>query len=400
MRQSSAAKQIDPNQAVLRFRKLNSFGRAHESGSHLSPVHCVRPDNPIKFNQGPENTMQAFRDEFHSLFMRICQIGLQLCDRGMNNDADRVFEKLMFALKKYPGLSDDRKRGALQNMANFHTKMGNQDECEWILMMDAEVAGPYDTAVHQEDSCQRLANSMAVTCGTTNCDLREHWKTHFMVPGETSLAVHPIPRSAQHRNAGIASKLSANPNSSPPALFNQEGLHIAAIHGHEQTITSLLLAGAEVDATDIHHQTALFLAAKKGHEGSCAELLKFRANPNERNHHGNTILEVAAGAGHFSVVQQLVKAGAEVNAEIMCCTSSPLQAAIENPKAAFELVLYLIARGADVSTPRNDGTTAMDLAERRHPCLARILRQELQGQQNFFGQTQLFSFDRSHLDPF
>lgn len=110
-------------------------------------------------------------------------------------------------------------------------------------------------------------------------------------------------------------------------------------------------------------------------------------------------MEVAAGAGHFKVVQQLVNAGAEVNPEIICCTSSPLQAATENPKSPLEVALYLIERKGNVSIPLKDGKNAMDLAEGKSVFQAEFMRQkELRGPQGFFEQPQALSFDQSHLD--
>ena len=340
--------------------------------------------------------MKAIRDEFHSLFMSICQVGLQLHERGMNSEAGTVFLKLVLALRKYPGLGDDRKNGALWRIAHFFHDMGDQDEHEEVLTKAAET---HDASIHQKDPCELLVKSLIETSRRADRDLLKLWERVYMVDGEMSLAIPPIQRSAQHNNANVASRLlasSKNIEYSPPALFNQEGLHIAAIRGHREILTNFLQAGAQVDAPDIHNHTPLFFAAMKGHEECCAELIRYGAQVNSRNVNKNTILEVAAGAGHFGVVQQLVNAGAEVNPDLVCCTSSPLQAAIENRESPLEVTLYLLGKGGDVSVRRQDGKNAIDLAEERCAFWAGIIRQK--GPQGYFQPRQVYSFDQRDLD--
>ena len=362
-------------------------------------MYCRDQRNPIKFNKGPEDKMKAIKDGFHSLFMRTCQLGRQLHERGMDKDAAPIFKDLIIALERYPDLGYERKYNALWNIAEFHGVKGDQDEHEWVLTKATEA---HDPSLHQNDPCPLLAASFSKTSRRAADDLLKLWKEMFMVAGETSLAIPPIQRSAQHRNAGVASILSNRPNSiahSPPALFNQESLHIAASRGNEQNLKTFLRAGAQVDAPDIHNHTALFLAAAKGHEECCAELIKWDANVNCRDSHGTTILEVAARAGHIKVVQQLVEAKAEVNPDFVCCTSSPLQAAIENWKSPLEVALYLMGKDGNVSVRRKDGKNAIDLADDRCAFLAYILRQkELLGPQGLFEAPQTFSFDQRHLD--
>ena len=388
---------MDPNQAFPRLQNLNSLGSSYTFGSELPPVYCRNRDNPVKYNKRPEDKMKTIGDGFHLLFVEICQLGLQLHERGMDNEACRIFMDLMIALVRYPGLCDDRKYGALCEIATFYLDIGDQDIHEWVLTKAAEA---HDTLIDVKDPCPQLANSLTKTSRRAENDLRKLWEKQ-MAPVDTSLAIPPIQRSAQHRNAGVALALLAHPNSiahSRPALFNQEALHIAATRNNEQNLKILLCAGAQVDAPDIHNHTALSLAAAKGHERCCAELIDWGADVNGRNIHGTTILEVAAGAGHIKVVQQLVNAGAEVNPSFKCCTSSPLQAAIENPQSPLDVALYLMGKNGDVSIRRNDGKNAIDLAEKRCVFLAGIMRQKEQlGPQGFFDPPQAFSFDQRHL---
>ena len=379
------------------------MGRAYDFGSQLTPVCCRDQGNPIKYNKQPEDDMKVIRDEFHLLFTEICQLGFQLHKRSRDSDARLIFLKLMIALDiKSPGLVDGRKNVALLKMADFHRDTGDQDIHELILKKAAEAHGD---SMPQGDPCLPLVTSLTETSKRADHDLFKLWKKHYMVDEETSpasLAIPPIQRSTQHRNPGVVSRLLDRPNDiahSPPAMFNQEGLHIAATQGYEETLKNLLDAGAQVDALDLHKHTALFLAAAKGHKGCCSELIKRGANLNGRNIHGTTILEVAAGAGHINIVHQLVEAGAEVNPEVTCCTSTPLQAAVENLESPLEIALYLMSKNGDVSVPRTDGKNAIDLAEGRSEFLAHIMRQkEVFGPQGFFDAPQAFSFDQRHLD--
>ena len=362
-------------------------------------MRCCNQSNPVKYNKGPEDKMKAIKDRFHSLFMQTCQLGLQFHKQGMDNDAGPILKELITALERYPGLGYERKYNALWNIAEFYGAKGDHDEHEWVLTKATEA---HDPLLHPNDPYQLLAASFSETSRRAADDLLKLWEDVFMVAEEASLAIPPIQRSAQHRNAGVASILSDRPNRialSPPALFNLEGLHIAASRGYEQTLKTFLLAGAEVDAPDIHNHTALFLAAAKGYEKCCAELIRCRADVNCRDRHGTTILEVAARAGHIKVVQQLVAANAEINPDLVCCTSSPLQAAIANQRPHLDVALYLMGQGGNVSVRRADGKNAIDLADKNCPWLAGILRQkERWGPQDFLGPPQIFSFDQTQLD--
>ena len=357
------------------------MGKSYAFGSDLTPVHCRDWDSPDKYNKQAENNMKVISDAFHSLFIGVCQRGLQLQDQSMDIDAERVLMKLMMALKTYPGLNDGRKNGALRKIAQCFFDTGDQDEHERVLMMVTEADEiPFD----QEDPCLRLADSLIETSKRTHHDLLKHWNEHYIAAGEPSVAIPPIQRSAQHRNPGVALSLMRDrPHkiaNTPPALIERGALHIAATHGCEQNLKNLLDVGAYVDTLDLHKRTALFLAAAKGHEGCCAELINRGARVNVRDIHGTTILEAAAGAGHFQIVQRLVEAGADVNPDIVCCGSSPLQAAIENPGSPLEIALYLLGRKGDVSVRRKDGKNAIDLAAGRRGCaiLTEIMRQKEQ----------------------
>ena len=328
--------------------------------------------------------------------MRICRLGSRLDKLGKTSDAERIFLKLNGALQKYPELSDETKNAALWTMADFFRDIGDTDECLSVLTKIIET----HTSLHPRDPHKPLANLLIETSKRIDDYISKLWDRLYMVRGETSLALPPIQRSAQLRCKHLRSILQYFPNSialSPPALFNQEALHIAAAQGNEENLRALLEARAPVDAVDVHKHTALFLAALKGHDGCCALLIKHGADPNRRNFHGNTILEAAAGAGHIKVVKQLVGAKAKVNPVLMCCSSSPLQAAIENLESPDSIAIYLLGKKADVSIRRSDGKNAIELADIKCIVLASIMRQiQMQGPEGLFDRHQI-SFYRTDL---
>ena len=373
------------------------MGRSYDFVSNVPLVHCRDRDGPENYNKQIEDKRKAISDGFHSRFLEVCRQGFQLHKLGMEIDADRVFMKLMMALKTYRGLGDARKIGALRKIAQFFLDIGDQDEHERVLMMVIETD---DIPVDQEDPYLRLADSLIETSKMTYHDLLRHWDVNYIAAaGEPSVALPPIQRSAQHRNPGVLLRLMRDRAdkiaNTPPALIKTGALHIAATHGCEQNLTNLLNIGAEIDTRDLHNRTALFLAAAEGHEGCCAELISRGAGVNVRDIHGTTVLEAAAGAGHFRIVQRLVEAGANVNPEFVCCESSPLQAAIEDPGSPFEIAIYLLGQHGDVSFPRKDGKNAIDLAEERRGCaiLTEIMGQmQQQPSPSFFRQP--FSIDQ------
>ena len=380
-----------------RLGDLNSAGRSYQFISHLTPIYCRDPKKSKMYNKEPNDKSGAIRDDHHRRFMRICHLGFQLHERGNTSDAERVFLKLYGTLQQYPGLGDDSKTSALEKMAHFFRDIGDRDECEWVLRKIAET----HPSIRQKNPDKMLASSLVETSKRADDFLLKLWENHYMVSGETSLALPPIQRLAQLRCTNVGSILAHLPISverSPPALANLEAIHIAAAQGEEESLGAYLAAGAPVDAVDYHNHTALFLAAVKGHDGCCEQLIKHGAKPNGRNHHGTTILEAAAGAGHIDIVKRLVRAGAEVNPDLLCCcSSSPLQAAIENAKSPLELGMYLVDQNADVSVQRSDGKNAIDLADNKCTLLASYMRQiQMQGPQDLFNQGQI-SFYRTGL---
>ena len=105
----------------------------------------------------------------------------------------------------------------------------------------------------------------------------------------------------------------------------KDGLTCAAWYGDEQTVGTLILAGANVNGTDEAGQTALYLAASSCHDEVVRRLLRENANVEICNVTGATALRTAlmlmndkSSRSHqpraFRIVRMLIQAGANVNA--------------------------------------------------------------------------------------
>ena len=80
------------------------------------------------------------------------------------------------------------------------------------------------------------------------------------------------------------------------------------------TVKALIVAGADVNASDHEGATPLMAAAFAGHAEVVRSLLHKGANVNAVDKDGHTALMCAAVAGHVKVVEVLLDAGADVNA--------------------------------------------------------------------------------------
>lgn len=91
-------------------------------------------------------------------------------------------------------------------------------------------------------------------------------------------------------------------------------LMIAAAEGHSETVSALIRAGANVNATNALGRTALMFASSKGFAGIVKDLLIHRADPNivPVDDTGWTALIAAARTGRIDVIKALLDHGADV----------------------------------------------------------------------------------------
>ena len=119
------------------------------------------------------------------------------------------------------------------------------------------------------------------------------------------------------------------------------------------TIAAVLVVGCG-PSVDIHQ------AAKDGNIEAIKQHLDAGTDVNEKSEpNGFTSLHIAAGNGHKEIVVLLIANGAEVNAKIYG-GKTPLDLAIFRNHP--ELAELLIAKGADLNAKDNNGRTPLDFA--------------------------------------
>ena len=327
-------------------------------------LHCGSP-GIWKFDEH-RDIASKLREEYHTLFIKIVNMILDIGKQGNQETAISLMWKLWLALQRYRELCDSQKRGALLDMAEFFKKNGDGDEYQDVLRMIADIDDPYAPDPNP-DPCHLLATSFLEN---DNGVLRKVWQKHFAKSSLPSdLVLKPLQCAAQHGNPKVADSILSRQSGydKEPAIFKLEGLHVAALYGNVDTLSTLIenVEGRIVDARTVQNQTPLFLAAANGQEGCCRLLLEHKADFTLRDKHGHTVLEVAARTGNLNIVRMLVDAGADLGAPFYYgCGSTPLQAAIES--GSQELVQYFLDQGVDVSPQRAyDNETAMSLAQAR-----------------------------------
>lgn len=101
----------------------------------------------------------------------------------------------------------------------------------------------------------------------------------------------------------------ADVNSREP-ITGDTALMLAADTGDVETLTALIIAGADVHCRNLEGQNALMLAAKNGKTAAVLILLGAGADINAMALDSNTALRFAAMAGHVDTVQMLLARGA------------------------------------------------------------------------------------------
>lgn len=174
----------------------------------------------------------------------------------------------------------------------------------------------------------------------------------------------------------------------PGSLFD------AAEQGHAREVLLLLQAGVSPNVRDRREWTPLMVAAFEGSEEAALMLLEFGADIHAENRRGYGPLHWAAFNGYDRVVSVLLDRGANVNALSLRRWSPLLQAAAKGHEETVRLllehggdpnletdegwtplhkaisnghqavVLRLLEKGANLLAAHQDGTTALDLAQR------------------------------------
>ncbi|KAL5572756.1 hypothetical protein UlMin_022353 [Ulmus minor] len=134
-------------------------------------------------------------------------------------------------------------------------------------------------------------------------------------------------------------------------------LCFAALRGDDLLLHQLLKRGLDPNESDNVGRTALHTAASKGSENCVLLLLDHGADPNCRDSEGNVPLWEAIQGGHDSISRILMDNGAVLekgDVGLFACT-----AAEQNN---LGLLMEIVRRGGDVTTPKLNGTTALHMA--------------------------------------
>ena len=105
--------------------------------------------------------------------------------------------------------------------------------------------------------------------------------------------------------------------------------------------------------------TKLFEAIRKGDAKEVKRLLEKGANPRATQANDWPAIVVAAGES-LEIVKLLLARGANINARQSDQGWTPLTQAVSSHQT--DVVLYLLAHGADPSLPMNDGATPLHMA--------------------------------------
>lgn len=183
--------------------------------------------------------------------------------------------------------------------------------------------------------------------------------------------------------------------------FGETPLHYAAERGNVAVTQLLLDAGANVHAQSKSARTALFGAVLNGHAGLTRLLLSHGASKDFGAKGHNNMLHTGVGSGNEDVVAQLLAHGIKLDARDDFGETALMKAAYtgvsdeeaaaiagllldagapvneqskEDRRTALHLAAFfnkplfarmLLQRGADVSWRDADGSTALDIAEKR-----------------------------------
>ena len=164
-------------------------------------------------------------------------------------------------------------------------------------------------------------------------------------------------------NAGrpemVAALLHHGADVSAMSKSGASALHAAAQNGSVSVISILIKAGSDKDSIGPLGRTPLFIAAESGNLDAVKELLELGANASIRDPNEWTPAHVAASNGHVSVLDALLSGKTAVT--VNDAAIPLLIPAIVNQKQ--EVILWLLANGADPEAKSRNGETPMQIAK-------------------------------------
>lgn len=151
-------------------------------------------------------------------------------------------------------------------------------------------------------------------------------------------------------------------------------LHISVLQDdHVSVAKTLIIAGADCNATDDWGETPLFIAIREGSVRCVLLLIRNGASLNVACKDGTTPLYLAVKKSCGEIVQELLRAGAVANPAPLWDGTMPLHIAVLNGNK--KITKALISSGADPDVADEVGTTPLYIAARdgHNKCLKVLL---------------------------
>ncbi|XP_019862298.1 PREDICTED: uncharacterized protein LOC105315602, partial [Amphimedon queenslandica] len=132
----------------------------------------------------------------------------------------------------------------------------------------------------------------------------------------------------------------------------------AVTAGNNEAVELLLQLGC-IDDTNKEGETALMLACKRGHEDTVHSLLSAGANVDIEDNKGWTALMIANEHNHISIIHMLLQANANPHLKTSDRSNAVM---IASYHGNYEIVELLISKRVDYNCQREDGANAFMLA--------------------------------------
>jgi uncharacterized protein len=142
--------------------------------------------------------------------------------------------------------------------------------------------------------------------------------------------------------------------------------------GDLETLRSLVTE-ANMNAADPNGQTLLHVAAARGQPEIAAYLIAMGADVNKRAEDGKTALHYAATYQDIEIVTALIEAGADLSIKDKH-GNAPLWDAMSSSRKSYDLVDFMLFKGADPTSVNNAGRSVSSVAvERNSQALLAVL---------------------------
>ncbi|SDZ66811.1 ankyrin repeat domain-containing protein [Pseudomonas sp. NFIX28] len=154
-------------------------------------------------------------------------------------------------------------------------------------------------------------------------------------------------------------------------------LLLATAANQVEIARALIEAGADVNQKNLIHDSPYLLAGASGRNAILQLTLAHGADLKSTNRYGGTALIPACERGHVDTVRLLIKAGVDldhVNRLGWTCLMEAIVLADGGP-AHQQIVAQLIAAGANLNLPDNEGLSPLQQAEKRgQHAIVKLLR--------------------------